>query len=144
IVTNIIIFLLASVANQVPLGTVNVSVPSLSDGGGPSDDNPEPDKKPLNLTVTVGASGFTLAASGRVLPAIPKLPDGKYDFKGLRSKLMEIKNNPDNDAKEETKATFNADATTPYSTVVETLDYMREDDKGGALFPNVGFTAGIL
>ena len=73
IVTNIIIFLLASVVNQVSLGNINVSVPTLSQGGAASDE-PPPDKPPLNLTVTVGASGFILAASGGVLPAIPKLP----------------------------------------------------------------------
>jgi len=34
IVTNIIIFLLASVVNQVPLGTVNASSPTFGGGGG--------------------------------------------------------------------------------------------------------------
>ena len=34
IVTNIIIFLLASVVNQVALGNINVSVPTISAGGG--------------------------------------------------------------------------------------------------------------
>ena len=36
IVTNIIIFLLASVVNQVALGNINVSVPTISQGGGAS------------------------------------------------------------------------------------------------------------
>ena len=75
IVTNIIIFLLASVVNQVSLGNINVSVPTISEGGAPTDEQP-PDKPPLNLTVSVGASGFTVAASGGVLPVIPKLPNG--------------------------------------------------------------------
>src|SRR5436190_16333052 len=66
IVTNIIIFLLASVVNQVALGNVNVSGPTLSAGAGVTPDQPE--KPPLNLSVTVGASGFTIAASGGVLP----------------------------------------------------------------------------
>src|SRR3954454_15674959 len=78
IVTNIIIFLLASVVNQIPLGHVNVSSPTIGSGGSASS---EPEKPPLNLTVTVGASGFTLAASGGVLPVIPKLPNGLYDYK---------------------------------------------------------------
>src|SRR5215510_3473614 len=82
IVTNIIIFLLASVVNQVSLANINVSVPSISSGGGgASSDTPE--KPPLNLTVSVGASGFTIAASGGVLPIVPKLPNGQYDFKTL-------------------------------------------------------------
>src|SRR5664279_6263700 len=51
IVTNIIIFLLASVINQVPLGTVNVSSPTFGVGG--SGEN-QAEKPALNLTVTVG------------------------------------------------------------------------------------------
>jgi biopolymer transport protein TolR len=140
IVTNIIIFLLASVINQVGLGNVNVTVPTLSSGGGESAD--EPDKKPLNLTVSVGASGFTVAAAGGVLPVIPKLPNGQYDFKSLTTKLLEIKSSPDNAT--ETKANFNADAAIVYDVVVATLDAMRQTDEGKVLFPDVAFAAGIL
>ena len=141
IVTNIIIFLLASVVNQVALGNVNVSVPALSSaGGGASDD--KPDKPPLNLTVSVGASGFTIAASGGVLPVISKLPSGQYDYAELTRKLREIKSSPDNAT--ETKVNFNADANTSYDIVVATLDAMRQDDGGKILFPDVAFSAGIL
>ena len=59
IVTNIIIFLLASVVNQVALGNVNVSVPSLASAGSSTVDD-QPPKPPLNLTVTVGATGFSV------------------------------------------------------------------------------------
>jgi biopolymer transport protein TolR len=141
IVTNIIIFLLASVINQVPLGTVNVSSPTFGGGGGEGTE----DKPALNLTVTVGATGFTLAGSGGVMPPIPKLPNGDYDYGALTSKLTEIKK----EFSDETKATFNADATTPYETVVKTLDAMRtyKDEKSQQdklLFPDVVFAAGIL
>jgi biopolymer transport protein ExbD len=143
IVTNIIIFLLASVVNQVALGNINVSVPAISQGGGASQDQPPPEKPPLNLTVTVGATGFVIAASGGVLPPIPKLPSGQYDYAGLTTKLKEIKSNPDN--AEETKANFNADASTPYDVVIATLDAMRTDEASGKiLFPDVAFAAGIL
>ena len=91
IVTNIIIFLLASVVNQVALGNVNVSVPTLSSGAGAADADKPPEKPPLNLTVSVGATGFTVAASGGVLPMIPKLPTGQYDYASLTAKLQEIK-----------------------------------------------------
>lgn len=141
IVTNIIIFLLASVVNQVALGNINVTVPTLSAGGGESDAD-KPDKPPLNLTVSVGASGFTVAASGGVLPVIPKLGNGQYDYKSLTTKLLEIKSAPDNAA--ETKANFNADANIPYDIVVATLDAMRQTDEGKTLFPDVAFAAGIL
>jgi biopolymer transport protein TolR len=142
IVTNIIIFLLASVVNQVALGNVNVSVPSISAGGGPSADDTPPEKPPLNLTVSVGATGITVAASGGVLPIIPKLPTGQYDYKTLTTKLLEIKAKPEN--AEETKANFNADASTSYDIVIATLDAMRQTEEGKILFPDVAFAAGIL
>jgi biopolymer transport protein ExbD len=142
IVTNIIIFLLASVVNQVALGNVNVSVPSISAGGGASSEDTPPEKPPLNLTVSVGATGFTVAASGGVLPIIPKLGNGQYDFKTLTAKLLEIKSNPQN--ADETKANFNADANTSYDIVIATLDAMRQTDEGKVLFPDVAFAAGIM
>jgi len=139
IVTNIIIFLLASVVQQVPLGNINVSSPTLGQGGAPTTD--EPETPPLNLTVTVAANGFIVAGSGAVIPPIPKLPNGQYDFDGLNNKLIEIKKEI---AHGETKATFNADAYVPYEMVVKTLDAMREDKQGKALFPDIVFAAGIL
>src|SRR6201999_3973730 len=106
------------------LANINVTVPSLSSGSSP-EQNPDepPPKPPLNLTVSVGATGFTVAASGGVLPIVAKLPNGQYDYKTLTTKLKEIKSSPDN--AEETKATFNADANVPYDIVVATLDAMR-------------------
>jgi biopolymer transport protein TolR len=143
IVTNIIIFLLASMINQVSLANINVTVPSISQGGGPTpDEDQPPPKPPLNLTVSVGASGFTVAASGGVLPIVAKLPNGQYDYKALTAKLKEIKSAPDNAA--ETKANFSADANVPYDIVVLTLDAMRTTDEGKVLFPDISFAAGIL
>ena len=142
IVTNIIIFLLASMINQVSLANINVSVPSISGGGASAEDNPPPDKPPLNLTVSVGASGFTIAASGGVLPIVQKLPNGQYDYKSLTVKLKEIKSAPDNAT--ETKANFSADANVPYDIVVATLDAMRTTEEGKILFPDISFAAGIL
>lgn len=142
IVTNIIIFLLASVVNQASLANINVTVPSISAGGGSASDEPPPEKPPLNLTVSVGASGFTIAASGGVLPIVAKLPNGQYDYKTLTVKLKEIKSSPDNAT--ETKANFSADATVPYDIVVATLDAMRTTEEGKILFPDVAFAAGIL
>ena len=66
IVTNIIIFLLASVVNQVALGNINVSSPTIQAGGGAGSDEPPPEKPPLNLTITVGASGYIVGASGAI------------------------------------------------------------------------------
>jgi biopolymer transport protein ExbD len=141
IVTNIIIFLLASVVNQVSLGNINVSSPTISQGAASSSDEPPPEKPPLNLSVTVGASGFTVAASGGVLPVIAKLPNGQYDYQALTNKLKEIKSAPDNAG--ETKAIFSADAIIPYDVVVATLDATRVADDGKILFPDILFSAGL-
>src|ERR1039457_4922406 len=118
IVTNIIIFLLASVVNQVPLGTVNVSSPTFGAGGG---GDSAQEKPALNLTVTVGGTGFTLAGSGGVMPPIPKLPTGDYDYLALTTKLTEIKK-AFSDA---TKATFNADEITAKKTCPPTSSSRR-------------------
>ncbi len=144
IVTNIIIFLLASIQSVPPLGNVNVSAPTIGSGGGSASEEQE---KPLNLTVTAATGGFIVAGSGGVLPSpsgqgptVPKLPTGLMDFKALTLKLIDIKK----DYPKETKATFNADADLPYTIVVETLDAMREDAAGKILFPDIVFSAGIL
>lgn len=140
IITNVIIFLLASVAEQIPLGNINVSSPTISQGGGAAQEQKE--ERPLNLTVTVTGAGFIIAASGGVMPTIPMKPNGKYDFQALTAKLMEIKAEPEN--KGETKATFMANADVSYDIVVETLDAMREDKDGKMLFPDIIFSAGLL
>jgi len=142
IVTNIIIFLLASVVNQAQLSNINASLPSISSGSSADSQPDVPPKPPLNLTVSVGATGFTIAASGGVLPIVPKKPNGQYDYTTLTTKLKEIKGSTDN--ADETKATFNADANVPYDIVVATLDAMRTTEDGKALFPDILFAAGIL
>src|SRR4030095_306254 len=75
IITNIIIFLLASVVMNVSFGNVNVTLPTLSTGGGAAAE--EPQKPPLNLTVTAGATGFTIAGSGGIMAPLPKV-NGQY------------------------------------------------------------------
>jgi biopolymer transport protein ExbD len=139
IVTNIIIFLLATVITQVPLGNINVSAPTI--GAGAAETQQDKDKPPLNLTVTLAANGFIIAGSGGVTEPIKKLPSGQYDFEGLTNKLVEIKKAV---APDETKANFNADVYIPYELVVRTLDAMREDKQGKMLFPDIIFAVGIL
>jgi len=49
------------------IGVININAPKLSVG--PATDNPEePDKKPLNLTIGISEKGYTIAATGGVLP----------------------------------------------------------------------------
>src|SRR5215467_8072332 len=94
IVTNIVIFLLASVTTyQLQLSNVNVSSPTFGVGSG------QEGPPPLNLTITVTQNGFTIAASGAVLqnangtlPTIEKDPGAKVlPWDKLTSKAREIK-----------------------------------------------------
>lgn len=55
------------------VGVINITAPKLSIGP-PSDTPPPDDKKPLNLTVAMGAKGFNIAASDAKLPERPGCP----------------------------------------------------------------------
>jgi biopolymer transport protein ExbD len=141
IVTNIIIFLLASVVNQVALGQHQRVVADHPGWRRPSEDDPsreaaaEPDDH--------GRRPGYCRRGRREACCRPfrSCPNGQYDYKTLTTKLKEIKTNPDN--ADETKATFNADAMIPYDIVIATLDAMRQAEDGKILFPDVNFAAGI-
>lgn len=139
IVTNIIMFLLATTTFAAALGDINVSSPTTAPAVSATPTPPEP-KNDLNLTVNIGERGFTIAASGAVLhqgfsldatgihetgtelPTIPK--KGKdYDYDLLAKKMQEIKNSPA--AATETKVILMADPTIPYEAVVAVLDACR-------------------
>ena len=50
------------------VGVINITAPKLSVGP-PLAEEPDEEKKPLNLTVAVSATGFRIGAEGGVLPA---------------------------------------------------------------------------
>src|SRR5215471_6946446 len=142
IVTNIVIFLLASItAYSLGLSNVNVSSPTFGVGSG-SEGPP-----PLNLTITVTENGFTVAASGAVLPGpdgnlptIRKEPaDKELPWEKLTIKAREIK---DAYADEHT-VTVGANPDISYEILVKTMDALRADAKGKLLFPDVSLSAGV-
>jgi biopolymer transport protein ExbD len=143
IVTNIIMFLLATTTFAAALGDVNVSSPTTATTSvttTPPDPTPKND---LNLTVSISDRGFIIAASGavlyqgfsfdaagnlvqapgNVLPTIPKKPDGTFDFDLLAKKMREIKATPT--AAGETKVIINANPNIIYENVVAVLDACR-------------------
>lgn len=153
IVTNVIMFLMMTTSFAAELSDINVSAPTTSAIGGPSVEQPKQD---LNLTVQISDKGFTIAASGGVLfendvkdrlPTLPKLPAaGKdpspYDYTGLTKKMRAIKDDPGNNAAEETKVIINANPDITYETVVATMDAIRGDG-AKVLFPDVLLSAGV-
>ncbi len=142
IVTNIIMFMLATTSFAAALGDINVSAPTTTTAVSSPTDTPPP-KNDLNLTVNISEKGFTIAASGAVLhqgfafdgagnlvqppgnllPTIPKKGDGSYDFDLLAKKMLEIKRTPT--AAGETKVIINANPNIIYENVVSVLDACR-------------------
>jgi hypothetical protein len=143
IVTNVIMFMLATATFAAALGDINVSSPTTSNAVSASTTPPEEPKNELNLTVSISEKGFTIAASGAVLyqgdsfsptgdivragtqtlPTIPKKPNGEYDFDLLNKRMLEIKRLPV--AATETKVIVNANPGIIYEHVVQTLDACR-------------------
>ena len=103
IVTNVIMFLLATMTFAAALGDINVSSPTTASTAQLQNQPPPEPKNELNLTVSVSDKGFTIAASGAVLyqgqtidaagnltaapagatlPTIPKKGD-EFDYDGL-------------------------------------------------------------
>jgi biopolymer transport protein ExbD len=169
IVTNIIMFMLFTSTAAGAIGVINVASPKI---GGAGAGGGKDEKPPLNLSVFVTDKGFTVAATGGVLPGtaapgeekkagptIPKNTDGAackemqknenapcYDYKALTKKMAEVKKI----FPEETKINLAADAEIPYYVIVNTMDATREnvaerDDMGKAkpLFYDVILAAGL-
>ncbi len=142
IVTNVIMFLLATITFAAALGDINVSSPTTSSVAQLQTQPPPEPKNDLNLTVSISDKGFTIAASGAVLyqgfsfdaagnlaqsatgtlPTIPK-KGNDYDYDGLAKAMAQIKNVPT--AKGETRVIVNANPNIIYDVVVQVLDACR-------------------
>lgn len=85
IVTNTVIFMLATAAGAVALANINVSAPRYSDPRTASATQTPPDQKPeekLNLTIVVSNKGFIVAGAGGVIDAAAALRDLKGAYPG--------------------------------------------------------------
>jgi biopolymer transport protein ExbD len=143
IVTNVIMFLLATITFAAALGDINVSSPTTASTAQLQNQPPPEPKNELNLTVSVSDKGFTIAASGAVLyqgqsidaagnltaapagatlPTIPK-KGNDFDYDALAKLMQQIKGSPA--AKNETKVIVNANADVIYDVIVQVLDACR-------------------
>jgi biopolymer transport protein ExbD len=143
IVTNVVIFMLATITFAAALGDINVSSPTTASAAQLQNQPPPEPKQDLNLTVSVSDKGFTIAASGAVLyqgqtieasgnispapagatlPTIPK-KGTEFDYDGLARTMAQIKSTPT--AKNETKVIVNANPEIVYDVIVQVLDACR-------------------
>lgn len=129
IVTNVIMFLLATITVILPMGNINVGAPRYAAGSG-GEDQPPPEKQPLNLNVTISGTGFIIAGSGGVLyqdnipgklPTVPK-QGNQYDYAALVALVAKLKDSfPD-----ESSVILAANPDIPYEEVVRAMDSLRE------------------
>jgi len=131
IVTNVIMFLLATTVFSVALGDIRVAAAAI-------DPAPGPRAPGLELTVSISERGFTLATARSVGPFIPKRGDA-YDYDALAARLDELKRSPE--AAAERRAVVNANPAIPYEVVVGTLDAVH--GPRDSRFPDVSLSAGI-
>jgi biopolymer transport protein TolR len=147
IVTNVIMFMLATTTFAAALGDINVSSPTTASVAQLQNQPPPEPKNELNLTVSVSDKGFTIAASGAVLgqgftidgagnlqqppnaqlPTIPKKANGDFDYDGLARAMQQIKSSPT--AQNESKVIVNANANIVYDVIVQVLDACRGKSK---------------
>ena len=153
IITNTVIFMLATTALTVALGNINVTAPRYAAPGAGAADPTEEEQAKLNLTVGITYTGFTIGGASAILPKIPcKAPlrsnrcpaylgsridergdkvsywVDKYDYAGLREKLKEIKlfkREGKHVYRHERQAILTADRRVPYNVVVRTMDTIR-------------------
>lgn len=154
IITNTVIFMLATTALSLALGNINVTAPRYAEPGAAAATADDTDDKPkLNLTIGITYTGFITGGSSAILPKIPcksALRNGRcpsflstrvndrgekesvwvdmYDYKTLATKLKEIKLFQKDGKylfRHERQAILTADRQIPYNVIVKTMDTVR-------------------
>ncbi|MEB2311623.1 MAG: biopolymer transporter ExbD [Sorangiineae bacterium] len=142
IITNILIFVLATIAVTFT-ATIDTTPPASKSAGVRESVQSEA----LNLTVLIVNDGFSLKASGgNVAPgcrgvgagiSIPKT-NGRYDYAALTACAAYLKGaNPD--FKDENQVYISANPGTDYQTVISAMDSLRATAAGDTLFDDVNF-----
>ncbi len=99
IITNVVLFLLASVTTGLVLGTINSSLPEYAEGAAPVNPQPNPaDEPPLQLVVAVTKTGLQLFSltglEGTLQEPKLRLPaqtsGAAYDYAKLTAAVKEI------------------------------------------------------
>jgi biopolymer transport protein TolR len=135
VLVNLIIFLLVTISAFLPLGMLSIFPLSVATK---EIDQPE-DKPKLTLSIFITSEGFAVAGIGGVLPAIPKRPDGQYDFEALSKTVVQIKDTYPN----ENTVILSAEKDIKYDVVIKAMDTLRNfGDR--QLFFKVQLSPGLL
>jgi biopolymer transport protein ExbD len=169
IVTNILLFLLASISAGIMFGHINTSLPDHAPAAtGPQPPQVEPNDKPLQLVVSVTRSELRVwSISGlegdiktpkAIIPKTAPGADQDYEVGKLTDELAGIVNRrwPDAAARapETRQIILQADAEIRYSTIIHIMDAIREkvtipdpnqptQKQVLVLFPDVHFASGF-
>ena len=156
IITNIVLFLLATITAGLILGNINSALPEYAESTAGLQQQPTPtNDPPVQLVVAVtkpeilifSISGLegTLQAPKVRIPA--SKPGQEYDFAKLTDAATEIVKRrwPDKNTRPpgSTEVILMADADIPYSAIVNTMDALRQHADGTILFPDIIFSTGI-
>jgi biopolymer transport protein ExbD len=148
--------ILLSGAEMVKFSVVEIDLPPTSGGGSTSETPQQEQGKKLGLKLAITKGGFSLATASVIMageagtgPTIPVGVDGKYDFKTLNKKLVELKKLIEAQGfKDKDLIVITAGADIEYQTIIDVLDYTAKykDDKGAILplFPQVNFGQVIM
>jgi biopolymer transport protein ExbD len=168
IVTNLLLFLLASISSGIMFGHINTSLPDHAPANAVDTTDPgkSPDEQPLQLVVSVtttelrvwSISGLegTLDAPKLRIARRPEGVETAFDYAQLNSALLEIVKRrwPKGERPDITKSIIlQADAKTTYEIIVAVMDNTRsvvpdpllpdKPDVGLPLFPTVHFSTGF-
>jgi biopolymer transport protein ExbD len=145
IITNVVMFMLATITAMTNFGIVPVTAPSISEGADAEVQDEEKKEEGVVIAVGIGTGGFYVGTSqtaGGAAPPKPKKgePDilktgDKYNYAKLTQKMAEIKKQ----YPKETKVFITADPPIPYEVLIDTMDAVRDEGEN-ILFPNVILT----
>jgi biopolymer transport protein TolR len=146
IVTNIIMFLLATTAYVLTTCELDAHLPTIGRGGGGGD----APQATLNLSVTVTERGIIVAGSGGKLQpgcaatgtgniiTVPRQADGTFEWAALTRCLVVVHGGfPD-----EHQVILTADPNIEYGNIISAMDAVRSDGTT-ELFPDVMLSAGV-
>jgi biopolymer transport protein ExbD len=155
IVTNLMLFLLATISAGLVLGNINTALPQYAGASSGGGEPPPEAEQPIQLVVAVTKPEikvFSLSGQEGSLQApkatIPATKAGEeYNFNQLTDVAQEIVKRrwPDKSKRPEksTELILMADPEIPYSAIVAAMDSLRSAKDGMILFPDVIFSMGI-